>query len=305
MNQYLLGLQYQVLINVLKNKRSVILGGAGTGKTVVAIELCARLADEGYSVLFFARNQNLLGYLSKLLTSERVKLVHWAGFKSDLEIFEYDWVVVDEGQDLNHAELAELARISNGSKLAVFLDSNQAILNNPKQVSDRLNAQELELSINLRNTKSISRVTGYLFEGDLPETVGPEGQTPTSEVQVGELISAVKAHVLKVLQEGLRRQQLSILVDSVALRDQVLSTLNASGIPSARYLEWLSDSVTVETIDDFKGLESDYLIAVLGTLTKLSKQLSYVAASRARSRLHVIASSPDNFLVASIGEASN
>lgn len=304
MDRYLLGLQYQVLIGILKNHRSVIFGGAGTGKTVVALELCSRLAEEGQSILFLARSPNLLGYVSKMLSNGKVTVERWPRINSNLISANFDWIVVDEGQDLNHLELADLARLSASSRLAVFLDSNQAILNNPRQVPDRLNAQELELSINLRNTKAISRVTQQLFEGDIPETIGPDGEIPSFEVVVGEVISATKSHVRKVLAEGLRRQQLTILVDSASLRERLLSNLNSSEMPSARYLDWLSDTITVETIDDFKGLETDYLIAVIESPINLSKQLCYVAASRARSRLHVISTSADNLLVASIEELS-
>lgn len=71
---------------------------------------------------------------------------------------------------------------------------------------------------------------------------------------------------------------------------------------AARYLEWRSEAIAIETIDDFKGLESDYLIVVVENPSALSKQMSYVAASRARSRLHLISSSSDNVLAASIEE---
>lgn len=300
MDQYLLGVQYQVLLTVLKNSRSVVLGGAGTGKTVVAVELCSRLADEGQSLLFLARNQNLLGYVSKMLPSEKIRVQSWPLFDSGPKNHSFDWVVVDEGQDLNHLELAELGRLSAGSNLAVFLDSNQAILNNPRQVSDRLGAEELVLSINLRNTKSISEVTGKLFEGDPPETIGPDGKEPTVEVVSGEVISATKAHVSQTLAEGIRKDQLTILTDTTALRDQILGSLNKSHVAAARYLEWRPDAIAIETMDDFKGLESDYLIVVVENPTALSKPMSYVAASRARSRLHLICSSADNVLAASI-----
>jgi hypothetical protein len=300
MDQFLLGFQYQALMNIMKNRKSVVMGGAGTGKTIVALELCSRLAQDNLSVLFLARNHNLLGYVSKLLPSERIKVAKWPDSSVDHAEFKADWIVVDEGQDLNHFELSELSRKAISSNLVVFLDSNQAILNNPKQVAERIDAQELELSINLRNTKAISRVTGNLFEGDIPEAVGPEGVLPSSEVRSGELISPLKTHVLRILSEGLRKQQLAVLTDSTSLRDQIIGVLNASGAQAARFLDWQADAITVETIDDFKGLECEYLIVVLEKPANLSKQLSYVAASRARSRLHVIASRDDNFLVASI-----
>jgi superfamily I DNA/RNA helicase len=251
-------------------------------------------------VLFLARNQNLLGYVSKLLSGERVTVESWPRTGLEYRASSFDWVVVDEGQDLNHLELAELARWSSGAKLAVFIDSNQAILNNPRQVADRLSALELELSINLRNTKAISKVTGQLFEGELPETIGPDGVLPTYEVCLQRLVADTKQCIIKVLAEGLRRGQLSILVDSISLRESLLVTLNSSNILAGRYLDWLPDALTVETVEDFKGLESDYVIAVIEDPINLSKPLSYVAASRARTRLHVITSSENALLVASI-----
>lgn len=305
MDQYLVGVQFHVLVSVQRNARSVVFGGAGTGKTVVAVELASRLAQQNLNVLFLARSENLRAFIGRMLPIEGIDIMGWNEFNSQSDqVSRWDWVIVDEAQDLNHADITQLGRYTGTARIAVFLDSNQAIINDPRQISERLNAEELWLSINLRNTKSIARVTSKLFEGDLPETIGPEGETPSATTDVTELVPALIEHIRGLLKAGIRRQQVSVITDGISLRNRTLTALNSADLKAARLMEWEPSSIVVETIEDFKGLESDYLIVMVENPANLSVQLSYVAASRARSRLHLIAQTDTGLLMKSLREAS-
>jgi hypothetical protein len=56
--------QYDVLDHVIENEASLISGGAGTGKTMVAVELARRLSAMGRSVLLTCYNRELGSWLS-------------------------------------------------------------------------------------------------------------------------------------------------------------------------------------------------------------------------------------------------
>lgn len=301
MDQYLIGVQHHVINSVLKEPRSVVIGGAGTGKTVVAIELCARLAAGGQRVLFTTKSKNLAALVEKVIRHDDVVVQQWSPEGVPWKIGEeFDALIVDEGQDFDHAELREILNFVQERKLAVFLDSNQAILNDPRQIAERLDATEFALNINLRNTRAISRVTASLFEGDLPETVGPEGTAPELQTDAEGIARVAVDQILIAVEKGIRISQLAVIADTSSLREELIRLLRDAGIPTFRYLDWQPESVTAETIVDFKGLESDFLVVVLSQPNSISIQHAYVAASRARSRLLLVAKSNAGPLVQAV-----
>jgi hypothetical protein len=128
--------QYRVLDGLARNNRAVIDGGAGTGKTLLAVEEAARYSRIGCSVAIVCFNRNLADHLGRVVndlpgvraTSMHAMLydiVHRSGLDGELpsadesDLFEvfypdlafraivdglvddhYDAVVVDEAQDL-------------------------------------------------------------------------------------------------------------------------------------------------------------------------------------------------------------
>src|SRR5690606_20615950 len=55
--------QYRILRQLKQHKRAAIVGGAGTGKTMLAIEKAAQLAETGAKVLFLCFNRNLARWI--------------------------------------------------------------------------------------------------------------------------------------------------------------------------------------------------------------------------------------------------
>jgi DNA replication protein DnaC len=51
--------QFAILRLLRMHERAAIVGGAGTGKTLLAMEKAQQLADAGYRVLFLCYNRNL------------------------------------------------------------------------------------------------------------------------------------------------------------------------------------------------------------------------------------------------------
>lgn len=125
--------QYSVLDGLVDNQRAVIRGGAGTGKTLLAVEEALRAADDGAEVLLCCFNKNLATELRKALPGRvtvrhlhglMAEIVRDAGLRSKVpdadesDLFEsiypdlvleafldrhdapFDMIVVDEAQDL-------------------------------------------------------------------------------------------------------------------------------------------------------------------------------------------------------------
>jgi len=64
--------QYNILRLLRRYRRAAIVGGAGTGKTMLAMEKAQQLANEGQRVLFLCFNRNLATWLEKNLTDEHI-----------------------------------------------------------------------------------------------------------------------------------------------------------------------------------------------------------------------------------------
>ena len=185
--------QQKRLMDLLSlQRRALILGGAGTGKSVLALEKARQLAAEGRKVLLLCFNKPL----SVRLTNEArsggqitvetfhsccTRLADAAGLQPRRqkakcpknEYFEvvlpsllakvvlagpderYDAVVIDEGQDFRPDQLKTLERLvaDNGSFL-VFADANQSIYNKC-DLGAELGMQPLLLCDNIRNTRQI------------------------------------------------------------------------------------------------------------------------------------------------------
>lgn len=62
--------QFRVLDSIKKNKRLLVTGGAGSGKTVLAMEMARQKAREGKRVGYFCHNSLLAFYVEKKLKSE-------------------------------------------------------------------------------------------------------------------------------------------------------------------------------------------------------------------------------------------
>jgi len=83
--------QFRILSQLKRHKRAAIIGGAGTGKTMLAMEKAAQLADGGFRVLFLCFNRELADWIGANLKHERIMVatyhqfvgnaINWAGIK--------------------------------------------------------------------------------------------------------------------------------------------------------------------------------------------------------------------------------
>ena len=154
--------QFRILDLLRRQRRALIVGGAGTGKSVLAVERARRLAAEGFSVLLTCFNRPLAKHLAKEFEGNpKVKvysfhsLVTWQVKTAGMEVPanpEQDWweqdsaerlveaaeknglrfdaLVVDEGQDFPpqwFTALQMLLTDPDNGPFYVFADAHQAI----------------------------------------------------------------------------------------------------------------------------------------------------------------------------------
>jgi ATP:corrinoid adenosyltransferase len=159
--------QYDVLDVTMSNKRVLINGVAGTGKSLLALEKVRRCVASGKSALYVCFNRNMakvarksiietvgehedlyVGTYHKLLMNEirincgnkfidteihKLKISEMF-LKENIAVKEYDCLVVDEAQDLMHVRILECLDkfIKGGMKKGewvIFTDPNQNIFN--------------------------------------------------------------------------------------------------------------------------------------------------------------------------------
>jgi hypothetical protein len=199
-------------------------------------------------------------------------------------------VIVDEGQDVASDSWKWIAAACAGDgKLAVFMDSNQAIYRLPAQTATQLGADVIPLRANLRNTQRIARVSDDLYDGPQIRAYGPVGEKPTAEhadLEAASYSIATTARRL-VSEAGVSPTMISVLVPAEAWVQVMNRNLQELGLETRRGAEPTPRSVTVETVSQFKGLESPLVLLLADHEVASTPELAYVASTRAQVELHV------------------
>lgn len=315
--------QYRLLRQIRRNRQALVYGGAGTGKTLLAVERSRQLAAEGFRVLLTCYNRALGEFLATNLAGEtgitvarfheltyrlaRAAALPWPQNPDqewfditapDLLVdaagingFEIDAVVVDEGQDFAPSWWEALRLLMTDPEQGpfyVFADHHQAIYRNPSEWEPPFDGFVFELITNCRNTLPIASRVADVY-GDDVDTLGAPGPEPEYQ-EVGSFADAVRETrriLVRLLQDdGLGPDQVVVLTASAALAEQ----LRSRPVATHQLVEIGGDGVVVDTFHSFKGLESDVVIAVLPdfstpALAEQHRGLAYIGLSRARAHL--------------------
>ena len=150
------------------NKRTVIVkGGPGTGKTVVAINLLAKLTNEGLFVQYTSKNSAPRNVYAKKLTGHKKSSINnmfkGAGSYIDAEANIVDTIICDEGHRLTAktqlgpkiAGENQIKEIINASLCSVFfIDESQRVtlkdigtVNEIRKWADQLDSQVIEMEL--------------------------------------------------------------------------------------------------------------------------------------------------------------
>jgi Nuclease-related domain/UvrD-like helicase C-terminal domain len=317
-------MQIAILSAMRRQRRLTVYGGAGTGKTVLAVERARVLADDDFTVLLACFNQPLGRHLAHQFEGDdRVRAGSFASICRELAIaagvpiperptqqwwdaelpgvapsyaeatgYDATAVVVDEGQDFAPAwweTLELLTRNPEEDPFYVFVDAAQQLYR--KGWMPPFEEPRADLDINCRNTIEIAEHVGAVFGTPLP-TLGTHG--PKAEFIKVKSVSAASEQLEglldRFLNEGkLKADQLVILSSSRPTVDALRgSTLAGYGLVAPE-----EDGVVVETVQRFKGLEADVVILMLPEVdSEQDRVFAYVGMSRARVHLVVVGTAP-------------
>ena len=119
--------QMDMISTIERNDRIVCNGPAGSGKTLIAVDMARNALDEGLTTCFLVRNRHFALYLRNLIGGSGIDILSIEeGFSS---MKKYECVIVDEGQDLMTYDCLEkfenlLKRPIDQSKIYWFMDEN-------------------------------------------------------------------------------------------------------------------------------------------------------------------------------------
>lgn len=308
--------QFEVLRTLRSMRRCVVRGGAGTGKTLLAMEKARSMAAEGARALYCCYNGPLAERVRSDLSTSGVDVLTFhavatrhakaAGIKLPSNPTEdwwdtgaaqllaagtkagaprFDAIVVDEAQDFSpewiHALDGSL-HAPGQSPFYLFTDDHQQLYRRGRAVP--LDWPLAELDKNCRNTRPIASLVSKVF-GDEEPRDGAPGQEPVfMPCEKGEESALTQSVVDRLIsEEGIAASQLAVLCER---RDHVnkLRELLAAGVP---FVEMGQKGIVTETVHRFKGLEAAAVVLVLAS-EQPEAAVRYVGASRARSLLVII-----------------
>jgi hypothetical protein len=300
--------QYRALDAHVRNPRVVYEGGAGTGKTLLAVELARRQAALGRSVLFTCRSEVLTGFVKAQPGIDGVDVVAFARLRPG-EDRRYDVMVVDEAQDvLNFEDLSTVDEsvaggLADGSWF-LFLDGNnqRGLIGayEPAAMVHLLDTRPAQvlLTDNCRNTRPIVRRTQEATGADVGVSTAGAGPEVTVELVGSPEAAAVKAakHLDLLGEEGVPPVEI-MLLSSVPLARSVFARLpgrwrNRLEVLDLHRLRRPSRGrLGFARTGDFKGLESRFVLldhlGVQGPGADLPHL--YVGMTRARVGLWIVA----------------
>ena len=300
-----------------EQKVAAIQGGAGTGKTMLALEKARRLSAYG-KVLFLCFNRFLLNMLLKSYSNgfpniefanlqslvNKKKNTNTLSGNDDIsdylmnhaqEDWHYDHIIIDEAQDFFEDHLVLLSMLAQqfGGCFYVFYDKNQLV--HQKQSSEWFHSFEckLVLSYNCRNTVSIA-ITSNKPIGieNIKVRVPVEGEKPI--LYLGSSREDALICLPKIIRtftdNGLTKEEIVILT---------VKTEEASflfGVSSVGNYKLVSDvnhaGILFTSARKYKGLESKAIIIVdfdeRTFLNEEARRVLYVGASRAKHSLNIL-----------------
>lgn len=260
-------------------------GGAGTGKTWIALKLANSEAENGGKVLLTCKSLALASTL-KGMAGESVDVVDLDTLRSKGVKGQYDAIFVDEAQDFSEEDAFNLKlflKDEKQSRLGVFYDDVQKVRAGTFGDAFMIEISPFLLHENIRNTANIYKYATSETELGQDVITNPvEGPTPKSENIAGNKKLAQRLNnLLKeyLVDEKLQTSSMVILVDDL----DEFNGLFPDGIAKWKFVEHpcqTEEEIRVSTVEAFKGLESDMIIYI--RKNDVSQNLNYIAYTRAK-----------------------
>ena len=284
-----------------------IKGGAGTGKTWIAMKLASAESVAGtQKVLFICESEKLANMVRSKLDNRidvfnvyqlfQLIIDDFNSFspprfegvidKIKVKIDKYDAIFVDEAQDFTE-EWARIIRLllrdSSKSRLGIFYDDVQVIKEDSFGDGFGILSKPYLLHENIRNTSNIYKWTAEKTNLGRDMIANPvEGPTPVTEyiTEQGQLTLRLETLFKKYLiEEHLSNKSLIVLSDDI----EKLLIEYKNGLARWHFSKDIvaaEDSILISSVQDFKGLEKDMVIYIHNIDT--NENLNYIAYTRAK-----------------------
>jgi len=306
------------LVNLADNRRFLVTGAAGTGKTFLAERWARRCAERGERTLLLCFNIPLSDELrSKLESTEiRVESFHKLarelltpiGYKIPADansdwwdneparliienlqkiVDRFDSIIIDEGQDFRPTWLTALQMLLDNAGPQRFLmvaDPLQAIYGGPWNPPSDLPSTQLQY--NVRSTSTVANRVRELG-GVPPNPAAPEGPPVRRFVASEDSVLEILRSEINLLRTNFNvsPSQIAIVARHTALRDKLINADMPTRID--RWANRDEETIVCETIHRLKGIERVAVI-VVDLDTEPSPELEYVGTSRAILHLTTI-----------------
>lgn len=317
--------QVRAMASLDENYRVIVQGSAGTGKTRLAVLWARRAVQRNEKTLLTCYNDPLATFLNSTSSDRYLPTIHpflrfikkLAGVPElvapsdpvELDTYwnetlpnhvlanihlateKFDTIVIDEFQDFAPSWVNILENIlSENGKLLCVADATQDLYKRGFEAptSDK-SWTKGRLAINCRNTREIASLLQKLG-GAMPAASSPTGEkvkfiaANSKADALGATIKLIDHHV------NFHKLQASDLL-IICRTQQERSELRGLPATVAKIDSWESraeNNVACETYRRVKGLEADH-VAIVSFDGTFNAQELYVAASRARSTLTIIA----------------
>ncbi|MFG1912380.1 NERD domain-containing protein [Kribbella sp. NPDC048928] len=278
--------QGRVLAALARNPRLLVFGGAGTGKSLVLVEAAKQEVEQGKSVLITFRSSALTNFFAPHIEGRDIDLIPFDDLPDDRA---YDVVMVDEAQDMMSADAMDrIDAVVAGGRAdgwwRMFLDPNNQVHVDGEYDEDvaELIAGEaisVDLDLNVRNTQAIVHVVQEYLGADVGDPGIVHGEkvqwhTPPGQADLAEADLLAK----RIAADGARRADIWMI--STTSDSRPATSPGGFVMTSPKYA---------------KGLEAEYVIVfdLPHTYDEAGIAAFYVATTRARVSLHIIASKED------------
>lgn len=266
--------QVDAMEDLAENARVTVYGGAGTGKTLIAVECARREASRGTSVAFVCLSPGVREMVRMKLAGSDVQVLSLDDVVNSVQ--KYDLLVIDEAQDLiNERDIESLEGILDAGFLDgrwwMFLDpNNQASVDGQfdKNIYEELilaNSTRKRLRQNVRNAAPLVSLVRAQLGADLGEA---QIDIPGAKPVVIEVPGKAGSDVTILLDEAivdLIKNQLVDITKIVIIT--VAEKLDQTSIPflfeNKKAVHRTSvGKIPIFTCKEIKGLESPYVFIV-------------------------------------------
>lgn len=316
--------QFDLLVSLEDQPQVAISGGAGTGKTLLALEKASRAAEAGLKVLLVCFNAPLGEDLRRLTTSidtmvtgsfhsvclELSDLARpqtpdrtWfdrtlpdalaAAVAADPDLA-FDMVVVDEAQDFQDGWLETLRKClkdRDQSGFYVFYDDNQRVYRREATWLADLPQSPFHLTRNLRNTQTIHACSKPWYASPrISRASGPAGQpVDWRVVGTGVTQQAILSSTLNDLTtlHGVAPGDIAVLTPLPTTGHPVTRDGMISGYAISPAGARANGALIFDTVRRFKGMDRP-VVVIIDAERLTDPELTYVALTRASLLLTVI-----------------